>query len=499
MTVVSTFLAFDLGASSGRALIGRWDGSHFSLEELHRFENGPIDLAGNLHWDALRLWSELKSGMAQYAANHAEPLAGIGVDTWGVDYGLLDRRGNLIGNPYNYRDRRTEGLVDVACAAVGRDTIFAATGIQFMEINTLYQLYSAARANDPQFGLAETLLLMPDLFHYWMTGRIAVEYTNATTTQMLDCRTRTWAHDLLGQLGIATSALPAIVAPGTILGPLRVDLAREVGFAEAPLVITPATHDTASAVAAVPGLDQHSAYISSGTWSLVGVETPEPITTAQALALNVTNEGGVEGTIRLLKNVSGLWLLQESRRQWQREGQHYSWDDLLGLAAQAPALVSLIDPDAPEFARPGDLPALIRAFCARTQQPIPATVGAVVRCCLESLALRYRWVIEALASLTGRPIAVVRVVGGGSQNRMLCQLTADACGLPVVAGPVEATALGNIMIQAVACGVLPSVAAGRQALAASFRQERYMPLADAGAADRAAWEAAYARWQRLMV
>jgi rhamnulokinase len=490
MSTTAHFLAVDLGASSGRVMLGQWDGARFELHELHRFVNQPVHVLGTMHWDALGLWSEIKTGMARYAAQFDAPLAGIGVDTWGVDFALLDRAGRLLGNPVCYRDPRTDGMVDRVFAAVPRREVFAQTGIQVMPINTLYQLMSMA--GDPWLAEADSMLLMPDLFHYWLTGVKAIEYTNASTTQMLDCRERRWASELLGQLNLPTHFLPPIVAPGTILGNMLPDVLGETGLRGPVPVIAPGSHDTASAVAAVPGLDAGSAYISSGTWSLVGVEIAEPIIGDAALELNITNEGGVAGTIRLLKNVGGLWLVQESQRQWQREGTTYDWETLLALAEQAAPFASLIDPDAAEFLHAGDMPARIRDYCARTGQPVPESVGAIVRCCLESLALRYRWVIEALERVAGLQIATIRVVGGGSQNHLLCQFTADACARTVVTGPVEATALGNVMIQAIATGYLPDMAAGRRAIAASIEQRSFAPRA----AD--AWQAAFERFGRLL-
>ncbi len=486
------FLAFDLGASSGRALLGRWDGARFVLKELHRFENGPVDILGNLHWDTPRLWGEVKAGLAHYAAAYTEPLAGIGIDTWGVDYALLDAHGRLLGNPYNYRDPRTDGMLEYVDTLIPRSDIFAQTGMQFLQINTLYQLASMVKSKDPQLAIAETLLMIPDLFHYWMTGYRAVEYTNATTTQLLDCRQRSWATDLVDRIGIPARILPEIIAPGTMLGTLRPAIAAEVGLRDLPVVVAPATHDTGSAVAAVPGLDAHSAYISSGTWSLMGLEIREPIVSPRALALNLTNEGGVEGTIRLLKNINGLWLLQESRRQWLREGQEYSWEWLLAEAERALPLQSFIDPDATEFMRPGNLPSAVRAFCQQTGQVVPASVGALVRCLLESLALKYRWVLNALEEVSGAHITTIRIVGGGCHNRQLCQLTADACRRHVVAGPAEATALGNIMVQAVAVGVLPNITAGRKALAESMELVHYLPRGDTD------WDAAFQRFTQLL-
>lgn len=488
----TNFLAVDIGASSGRVIVGRWDGERFALEELHRFWNGPVEQDGHLHWDAQQLWREIQTGIAAYTAQGGPALAGIGIDTWAVDYGLLDAEGRLLGNPYHYRDRRTEGAPAAVDRLIPPDVLFARTGLQRLPLNTLYQLVAAARADDGKLAAAETLLLMPDLFHYWLTGRKVAEYTNASTTMFLDARERRWASDLLETLGIPTRILPPLVEPGTILGPVLPEVADSLGLPQGVPVIAVGTHDTASAVAAVPGLDEHSAYISSGTWSLVGVELPAPVLSAQAQRLNLTNEGGVAGTIRFLKNVGGLWLLQECQRQWQEEGKHYTWPELVALAEAAPPLRSLVDPDDPAFLAVGDMPATIRAYCRRTYQPEPQDVGGMVRCCLESLALKYRWVVTALEQLTGRTITTVRVVGGGSQNALLCQLTADACRRPVVAGPAEGTALGNILVQAIATGHLPDLATGRLAVAASVQQTSYTPR------DSGDWDAAIVGFESLV-
>jgi rhamnulokinase len=492
MAELADFLAVDIGASGGRVLLGRWDGNAFDLQEVHRFPNGPVSVLGHLHWDVLRLWSEIQAGLARYDTRVDGQLAGIGLDTWGVDFGLLDGAGRLLGNPYHYRDSRTNGVVERAFRRVPRREIFEQTGIQFIQFNTLFQLFSMLETAEPQLATANSLLMMPDLFHYWLTGRKVAEYTIASTSHMLDARTRCWAGELLDRFGISDRLLPEIVSPGTILGPTRAEVVDEAGLPAAVPVIAVGSHDTASAVAAIPDLDADSAYISSGTWCLIGMEVPEPIINDQSLALNFTNEGGVANTIRLLKNVTGLWLLQESRRQWQREGHDLSWDKLLARAAQAEPFRSLIDPDAPDFMAPSDMPAMIRAYCRRVGQPEPDSVGAVVRCCLESVALKSRWVISSVATLAGRQPKVVRIVGGGCQNRMLCQFTADACELPVVAGPVEATAMGNLMVQAIATGYLPDVAAGRRAVGASAQRETYEPQ------NAAAWRDAYARFTRFL-
>jgi rhamnulokinase len=487
------FVAIDLGASSGRVLLGHWDGTRFDVGEVHRFANGPVSAMGHQHWDVLSLWAQIKSGLGCCLAGEmrgTDGLAGLGIDTWGVDYALLDRDGRLLGNPYHYRDRRTDGMMDLAFGRVRRSEIYSATGIQPLQINTLYQLLSMVQAGDPILDAARTLLPMPNLFGYWLSGVKAAEYTEATTTQCLLARDGSWAVPLLTELGIPTGIFPALVAPGTAMGSLLPEVAMETGLAGSVPVIAVGSHDTASAVAAIPGLDSRSAYISSGTWSLMGVETAAPIITPKALAGGFTNEGGIGGTIRFLRNIAGLWLISECRRQWQREGSEYSWDALLDRAEREEPFRYIIDPDAPELLNPPDMPAAIRALCRESGQEPPETVGAVVRCCLESLAVRYRATLDDLQEMIGHKLDVIRIVGGGSQNRLLCQMAADACGVPVVAGPVEATALGNLMVQAIATGELDGVAAGREAVAASVTLDTYEPRPGG------AWEEMLARLRR---
>lgn len=492
MTYTNNFIAIDLGASSGRVMLGRWNGEHFALHELHRFVNRPVEEQSSLRWNVGHLWEDIKTGLKAYAALERTALSGIGIDSWAVDFALLDASGQLLDNPYHYRDKRTEGVPQQVDQRVSPQHLYATTGIQRLPINTLYQLASMQLTDDPQLSEAASFLMIPDLFHYWMTGHKVAEYSNATTTQFFDARERRWSTELLQELQIPTHMLPPIVMPGSMLGNLLPIVRFEVGLHyDAPVIVT-ATHDTASAVAAVPGLDERSAYISSGTWSLVGVELREPILSEQARMHNFTNEGGVDGSIRFLKNVGGLWLLQECQRQWEQQGQHYSWPELVALAAQAQPLASLVDPDAPDFLNPGDMILAIRAYCRRTAQPEPDSVGALVRCCLESLALKYHWVVSALEELTGRRINTIRIVGGGSQNALLCQLSADACGRRVIAGPVEATALGNILVQALACGLLPNIAAGREAIARSSKQAVYE------AHSSAVWEAARRKFMTIL-
>jgi rhamnulokinase len=447
-------VAVDLGAESGRVVLGRFDGSRISLEELHRFPTPPRQHDGHLRWDLDGLWWKIRTGLAAAGAA-AGTVDAVGVDAWGVDYGLLDRDGGLLGDPVSYRDPRTKGMLEEAIGRVGRERLYLATGIQLIEINTIFQLMAEAR--DGSLGRADRLLLIPDLFHHLLSGAAVAEYTVASTTGAYDMAGGRWAADLLGELGIPTQMLPEVVDAGTDLGPVQLELP---GYG-ATRVITPPSHDTASAVVGVPLTDPDAAFISSGTWSLVGVETTEPVINEEAMAANLTNEGGAFGSIRLLRNSGGLWLLQESRRQWAREGREYSYEELVRLATRAPAGVSVVNTDHPDFAAPGDVPARIRAYCNRTDQPVPEDDGALVRCVLDSLALGYRRTVDDLSAVTGRAVPAVHIVGGGSRNQLLNQAVADVTGLPVIAGPVEATALGNILVQLIALGEVDELSQAR--------------------------------------
>jgi rhamnulokinase len=484
---MSHFVAVDLGASSGRLMVGHWDGRRFSLDELHRFPNSGVSLHGSLYWDALRIWSEIQNGLIKFRARFAEPPAGIAVDAWGVDFALLDSRGRLLDNPSHYRDPRTNGIPQRLFERIPEADLYAATGVQSFQFNTLFQLYSMVLARDPRLESAETLLMVPDLFNYFLGGAKAVEFTEASTSEMFNHATRDWHRDLLRTLSIPDRILPPVVAPATVLSNVGRDLLDLCGFSKTFPVIAVASHDTASAVASIPNLDAHSAFISSGTWSLMGVELPSPILSDAALAGGFTNEGGVAGTTRFLRNIPGLWLVSECRRRWQRDGRDYGWDELVAMAERAPGLRSLIDPDHPDLLNPPDMPAAIDALCRATGQERPEKPGEVVRCCLDSLALRCRATLDDLAAVTGERPTVLRVVGGGSRNRLLCQLTADACGVPLVAGPVEATAFGNVIVQAIAAGELAGIAEGRAAVAASVNLETYEPRAGAD------WDAALSR------
>jgi rhamnulokinase len=471
-------LAVDLGAESGRVMAVHYDGQNIDLEELHRFPNGPVNIHGTLYWDFFRLWSEMQAGIE--LGRTCQP-ASIGVDTWGVDFALLDKQGALISNPVHYRDERTEGMLKVAFSHVPREEIFGHTGIQIMRINTLYQLLSMVEADSPLLEIADTFLTCPDLINYWLTGEKVSEFSIATTTQMLNTMKGAWSTDLLEKLSIPTQFLPPIVQPGTRLGDYR-----------GVPTIAPACHDTGSAVAAVPAASHgRHAYISSGTWSLVGLELPEPLINEDVMKANITNEGGVYGTIRFLSNVNGLWLVQQSRAAWQREGREYDYGTLVALAEEAPALRSFIDPNDPAFLAPGNHPALVRKMCQNTGQQIPDSEGAVIRCVLESLALEYRWVLERLISLTGQSVDVIHVVGGGARNHLLCQMTADACGREVVAGPVEATVLGNALVQLISLGDIADLVEARQIVSELDELQRFSPK------ETDAWDQAYERYLSL--
>jgi rhamnulokinase len=494
MATARNFLAFDLGAESGRAVLGKLDGGKLTLEEKHRFANPTGRMNGHLHWNLLQQWEELKTGLRKTAAGGDVKLDGIGVDTWGVDFGFIGTNGEVLGQPYMYRDARTDGVMDKVFTKVPREQVFDATGIQFMQLNSLYQLYAMRHEQrSPILDCAEKLLFMPDLFNFLFTGVAKGEFSIATTSQMYDPRRNAWAVDMLEKLDLPTRILPEIIPSGTVVGELRDDVCKECGAQQVP-VIAPATHDTASAVAAVPadaGDGGDWCYISSGTWSLMGVEIAEPIINAKSLALNYTNEGGVGGTIRFLKNIMGLWVVQECRRQWQREGKEFSYAELTKMAAEATPLQSIVSAEHAPLAAPGEMPRKIADYCQRTGQRVPTSPGEFVRACLDSLALAYRKTLDGLEDVLGRGMKVIHIVGGGTQNELLTQMAADACGRTVIAGPVEATAIGNILVQAMATGDVKSIADVRAIVRNSFDVKRYEPR------DTARWDAAYARFKQL--
>ena len=497
------YLALDLGAESGRGVVGRFDGDRLTLNEVQRFPNGPVRALDTLHWDALRLFDAMKTTLGQ-ASRDYPGLEGVGIDTWGVDFGLIGRNETLLGNPVHYRDPRTEGMTERAASLVPLDRIYEITGLQFLPFNSIYQLLAMRVARSPLLDVAETLLMMPDLFGWLLTGRKGVERTNASTTQLYDPRAAggvgDWSAELCQALDIPRGILPDLIDPATELGPLRGSVRDELGIGRPLAVLVPGTHDTASAVAAVParqaagdGSPPDWCYLSSGTWSLLGVEVPRPVITPATRRANFTNEAGVAGTTRLLKNIMGLWLVQECRRTWLRAGDDLSYDALIARAGTAPPFVTLIDPDDPSFFPPGDMPARIAAFAARTGQPIPTSEGAFVRCALESLALKYRQVIGWLEAILGTTLRTVHVVGGGCRNALLNQFTADACGVSVLAGPVEATAAGNILLQAIARGRVANLTEARGIVAASFPIDAYEP----NSRTQAAWTDAAARFEAL--
>lgn len=463
-------LALDFGAESGRAVLAHLQSGILTTEEVHRFSNEPVQYGGSLHWDAPRLWLEVRKALAQL--NDVE-LAGIGVDAWGVDYALLGERGELIENPYHYRDRRTEGVMDEVFKKVAREEIYQATGIQFMPINTLYQLFAAQRQSPKLLSAARCLLTIPDLFNYWLTGNAVCEFTNATTTQMVDPLKRAWAADLMQRLGLPTHLLAPMVEPGSRIGTLLPEVASHSSLL-GTTVFAPACHDTGSAVAAISARDG-TAFLSSGTWSLLGTEVDSPVITVEALRLNFTNEGGVNGTTRLLKNVMGLWMLQSCRQSWAAQGLSLDYRELIELATHEPSFHRLVDPDDESFLRPSDMPTAINHFCTRTHQPVPQQPGAYVRAVLESLAFKYRMILHRLEQVTGKHIDQIRIIGGGCKNRFLNQLTADATGRRVLAGPAEATALGNVAIQILATGGASSLREVRAMIDRSFPAEVFAP------------------------
>ena len=484
-------LAIDLGASSGRGIVGSFDGKKLTLNENHRFVNEPQNIAGRFSWDIVRIFCEIKNSIRKSILD-GDDVVSMGIDTWGVDYGLLDCNGRLLSNPTHYRDVRTDGITAYTNQFMTKEDIYATTGIQTIDFNTVFQLAAEQRDNPDLFGCAHKLLFIPDLLGYFLTGKCATEYTVASTGAILNAATRDYAWNVLEKLGIPERIFTNIVMPGYNLGKLLPEVQGDVGKTDLD-VVKVASHDTASAVLAVPAAGDKFVYISSGTWSLMGTELEKPLITAESERRNYTNEGGVEGTIRFLKNIMGLWILQESRRQWKREGKDYSFSDLAIMAKSAKPLACLINPDHKLFATPGNMPARIVEYCKQTGQTAPETEGEFVRCILDSLALRYRCTVEDIAALTGETPSAVNIVGGGTQDKLLCQLTADACGLDVVAGPVEATAIGNICMQAIAKGEIANMREAREVISASFETDHYAPSAQG----KAAYEEAYEKFKSL--
>ncbi len=486
-----TYLALDLGAGSGRAMLGRMNDHALQIEEIHRFANQPVQLPDGFHWDVLYLWKNILDGLRLAIKHERSNLVSIGVDTWGVDFALLDSSGALLLNPYFYLDGRTEGMLEEAFKRMPRQEIFDLTGVQFLRLNTLYQLLAMVVNNSPLLRSARTFLMLPDLFNYWLSGSRVCEFTGATTSQCMNSRQRDWAWPLLEKMDIPKEIFPPVVLPGTLLGSLTKYVSEETGAPEIK-VVAPACHDTGSAVAAVPATAKDYVWISSGTWSIMGVEVDHPVITPQVLASNLANEGGVNGTFRLSKNLAAMWLLQECRRTWAREGQDISYSEMEQIAARAHPLQSIIDPDAQDFMAPGDMPARLRLFCSKNGQNIPEDKAAIVRCVLEGIALKYRWILEQLQSVLGKKFDTIHIVGGGTQNQLLSQFTADATGCIVHTGPVEATATGNILMQAIALGQITSLDEGRELVRRSYPPRTYQPR------HTPAWDEAYTRLLDLL-
>ena len=484
-------LGFDFGASSGRAMLGTLEGGKLTIREIHRFLNEPVTLCGRFVWDIPRLFYEMKQALLKLSRSGLTVDA-IGIDTWGVDFGLLDKNGHLLSLPVHYRDARTNGIPEKVRAIIPDEELFARTGIAFNSFNTLYQLYAMKEEGDPALESAQDLLFLPDLLAYFLTGKKGTEYTIASTSQLLNPFTRDWDRELMAKLGIPAHIFGEVKLPGTVRGTLLPEIARECGVAEIP-VIAIGGHDTASAVAAVPAKEKDFAYISSGTWSLLGAEVQKPLCTEGVMKANYTNEGGVDGSIRLLKNIMGLWIIQECKREWDRRGSETSFGELVELSMQAPAFKAILDVDDACFLAPGDMPARIQAYCAKSGQPVPEGKGEISRVIYESLALKYRWAIERLEEdMLKKPIEALHIVGGGSKNALLNQFTAEAIRRPVIAGPDEGTIIGNLLVQAQALGAIDGMRALRQVVEDSFPTQTFLPETDGKA-----WDEAYSRYLQI--
>ena len=485
------FLAVDLGAGSGRVMAAKTDFTKIYLEEVHRFDNPGTDLPGGSYWNAIGLYREILEGLRRAVERYGERIVSIGIDTWGCDFGLLDDRGGLLGMPHQYRDPRFEGMAEVMHGLLPAAQIYQHTGVQTNFYNSSLHLLAEARHHSPALANASRLLFMPDLLAYWLTGRQAVERTIASTSQLLDPRTGDWAWEVIAALGLPKRIFGEVVAPGTVLGPLRDEVVAATGAAGIPVLAT-ACHDTASAVAGIPMSGDDNLWLSSGTWSIMGIESPHAITDAQAFELGFCNELGVAGTVRFLKNICGQWLIQECKRQWALDGDDLDYAGIDELAKEAEAFTAFIDPDDSTFASPGGMPEKIRAYCQRTGQVVPNKKGTILRIATESLALKYRVVYERLCALTGRRFARLHAGGGGIKNELLSQATADALGIEVIAGPVEATSCGNLITQMIGTGHLPDYQAGRELIRKSFDFRTFTPN------NTGAWETAYARFKTVL-
>jgi rhamnulokinase len=487
---VTSVLAFDLGASSGRAMIGQWDGEFLKLEEIHRFPNDPVQVGNRLQWDILRLYHEMKQGLLK--AQHKQiSLQSMGIDSWAVDFGIIGPHGELLENPTHYRDRRNEGIMEETIKQLGAARIFSQTGIQFLPFNTLYQLVAMQKLDALALKAGKKLLMIPDLLRYFFTGEMHSEFTNASTSQMYNPIAGDWDRELLDILALPHALLANIVTPGTKVGTLQPSVCTELGVSSIP-VIAVGEHDTASAVAAVPTLSSDFAYLISGTWSLLGTELDHPVLEPLALQHNFTNEGGVEGTFRLLKNIMGLWLVQECKRAWDKAGKSYSFAELVDLAEQAEPFLCLIDPDDPMFLNPIDMPKQIKLYSKESGQPEPQSEGQIIRCILESLALKYKMVLRLTEQLANKTFSGLHITGGGIHNTLLCRFTANAIGKTVWAGPAEGSAIGNVLVQLIAAGVFKDIAEARAAVHHSFPIQTYEPV------NSAAWNEAYKRFLTLL-
>lgn len=482
-------LAFDFGASSGRAILGVFDGEKITLKEVHRFQNEPVKAGGTVYWDVLRLFHEINQGLV--AAENAGGFDSVGIDTWGVDFGLIGRDGMLLENPIHYRDTRNAGMIEKASQFMTLDRIYEITGIQFMDFNTLFQLLSLKLNRPHILENADKLLFMPDLFNYLLTGKIAAEYTIATTSQMIDIKTYDWSKEILESFGIPEKILPPVASTGDILGEISDDLCEELGISKAKVVLV-ASHDTQSAVTAVPSAEKDFVFISCGTWSLFGTEVDEPIISEASKKMNITNEGGYGYTTAFLKNICGLWLIQESRRQWGRTGKQYSYAELERLALQAEPFKCFIDPDSPEFTPMGNIPERVSKYCERTNQRVPVSVGEIMRCIYESLALKYKYTFDAIKKCTGKDYDKIHIMGGGTKDGLLCMMTANACNATVLGGPIEATVLGNIAIQLISSGDIKNISEARSIIAASENLKVYEPDSVSE------WEEAFSRFITLL-
>jgi len=485
-------LAFDFGASSGRAMLGTFDGEKISLQEIHRFSNDPIMVSGSFHWDILRLFFEIKQGILKCIHSGNADISAIGIDTWGVDFGLLDCNGKLIGNPYHYRDSRTNGMIEKACEMVGKEFIFNQTGTQIIWFNTVYQLLSMQQSGDASLPTANTMLFTPDLFNYFLTGQKVTERTIASTSQIYNPTTKDWAFELIDKLNIPRALLTNIVDSGTVVGTLTKEISEELDAPQVK-VIAVASHDTASAVVSVPAVENEDyAYISSGTWSLMGIESDEPIINEKSYQHNFTNEIGHNGKVRFLKNIMGLWIVQECKRQWEREGETVSFAELEGDAMAATPFESFIDPDNEVFATPGNMPRRIKEFCQKTGQKVPQTKGEIMRCVYQSLALKYKYVILALEDILDKSLSTIHIVGGGIKDTTLCRFASDATNKKIIAGPVEATAIGNICVQLITLGEIADIKSAREIIANSFEQTVYSPV------NSDLWDEAYEKFIKFI-